>query len=93
LGSFSRSLGQLAALLERWDDAERHFQDAIEMNTRMGFHPWVALTQLNYAQMLLARDGPADREKARELLAEALAAAERMGMAKVASDSRALLSA
>jgi len=90
-GSVSRSLAQLATVLERWEDAERHFDDAIAMNTRMGFRPWVATTQLNYGDMLLRRDGPGDREKARALLEHALAAAEEMGMAKVAADCRALL--
>jgi tetratricopeptide (TPR) repeat protein len=91
VGSASRSLGQLATVLERWEDAERHFEDAIEMNTRMGFRPWVAMTQLNYAQMHLARDGPGDREKARDLLQLALAFAREVGMAKVQSDAERLL--
>jgi len=91
VGSVSLSLGQLATVLQRWQDAERHFEHAIEMNARMGFSPWVAMTQLSYGQMLLRRGAPDDHEKARALLGEALEAAERMGMAKVASDCRALL--
>ena len=63
------------------------------MNSRMGARPWVARTQLNYAQMLLVRGEPGDREKARGLLQEALGAARRMGMVKVAIDCKALLSA
>jgi hypothetical protein len=57
----------------------------------MGARPSVARTQFNYAQMLLARGGPGDREKARSLLQEALGAAQQMGMVKVASDCEALL--
>jgi tetratricopeptide (TPR) repeat protein len=89
-GAASRSLGLLATVLERWEEAERHFRDAIEMNTRMGFRPWVAMTQLNFAQMLMRRNAAPDRERAEALLREALAAAEEMGMAKVAADCRAL---
>jgi class 3 adenylate cyclase/tetratricopeptide (TPR) repeat protein len=91
LGSSSRPLGLLAAALHRWDEAERHFADALAMNSKMGARPWVARTQLNYAQMLLARGGPGDREKARSLLQEALGAARQMGMVEVASDCEALL--
>jgi tetratricopeptide (TPR) repeat protein len=91
LGSSSRPLGLLAAALHRWDEAERHFAEALAMNSRMGARPWVARTQFNYAQMLLARSEPADHEKARGLLQEALGAAQQMGMVKVASDCEALL--
>jgi class 3 adenylate cyclase/tetratricopeptide (TPR) repeat protein len=90
-GSSSRPLGLLAAALHRWDEAERHFADALAMNARMGARPWVARTQLNYAQMLLARGGPGDQEKARGLLQEALDAAHKIGLVKLASDCEALL--
>jgi class 3 adenylate cyclase/tetratricopeptide (TPR) repeat protein len=93
LGSSSRPLGLLAAALHRWDEAERHFADALAMNSRMGARAWVARTQLNYAQMLLARGEPADREKARGLLQEALDAARQMGLVKLAGDCEALLPA
>jgi hypothetical protein len=33
-GALSRYLGALATTLERWDDAARHFEDAIAMNAR-----------------------------------------------------------
>jgi class 3 adenylate cyclase/tetratricopeptide (TPR) repeat protein len=92
-GSSSRPLGLLAAALHRWDEAESHFADALAMNSKMGARPWVARTQLNYAQMLLARGEPGDREKARGLLQQALAGAQRMGMLKLASDCEALLAA
>ncbi len=83
LGSASRHLGLLATTMRRWDDAERHFSDALEMNTRMGARPWVAWTQHDYARMLLARRRAADRAKALELLTEALAAARDMGMVRL----------
>ena len=67
-GSAGRYLGLLAATMERWDAAERHFEDAIAMNARMGVRPWLARTQHDYAHMLLARGGPGDRERATALL-------------------------
>ena len=91
LGSSSRPLGLLAAALHRWDEAERHFTDALAMNSKMGARPWVARTQFNYAQMLLARAEPGDREKARSLLQQAVGAARQMGMVKVTRDCEALL--
>jgi class 3 adenylate cyclase/tetratricopeptide (TPR) repeat protein len=93
LGSSSRPLGLLAAALHRWDEAERHFADALAMNSRMGARPWVARTQFNYAQMLLAREEPGDREKARGLLQEALGAAQQMELVKLARDCEGLLPA
>ena len=39
LGSVSRGLGILATMMSDWDTAERHFEDALEMNTRIGCAP------------------------------------------------------
>ncbi|MEE8346318.1 MAG: protein kinase [Dehalococcoidia bacterium] len=80
LGSVSQYLGLLATTMERWDEAARHFEDALGMNARMGARPWVAHTQDEYADMLLRRDEPGDREKALELLAQALDTAQELGM-------------
>ncbi|KKK82898.1 hypothetical protein LCGC14_2798790, partial [marine sediment metagenome] len=89
-GSASRPLGQLAATMERWEEAEEHFQDALDMNTKMGARPWVAQTQHDYASMLLARDEPGDREKALELLTQALDAAQELGMKTLVERALAL---
>lgn len=80
VGAVDRYLGLLAELLGRVDDAERHFEDAIALNQRMGARPWVAHCQHDLADLLLSRDGPRDREKALILLREALIAAEEIGM-------------
>ncbi len=90
-GSASNPLGKLATTLGRFNDAERHFEDAIAMNRKLRAPTWVAEAQLGYARMLRKRDGAGDGERARELLDEALAAAREIGMAKVASDCEALL--
>ena len=79
-GALSRYLGALATSLRRWDEAERHFEDALAMNTRMEAPPWLAHTQHQYAAMLLLRNRPGDRERAVELLHNALAAARQLGM-------------
>jgi hypothetical protein len=54
-GSVSRSLGQLAAVLGRFEDGERHFTDALAVHTGMGANVWVAHTQHDYAAMLVRR--------------------------------------
>jgi DNA-binding SARP family transcriptional activator/tetratricopeptide (TPR) repeat protein len=82
MGSVARYLGLLATTMECWDDAERHFSDALEMNERIGSPPWLAHTQDDYARMLLARAAPGDREQALVLLGAALATYRRLGMGR-----------
>ncbi len=79
-GSAARPLGMLAATLERWDEAEELFQEALEMNTRIGARPYVGRTQSDHARMLLARGGPGDKERAIRLLSEALDIFQEIGM-------------
>jgi tetratricopeptide (TPR) repeat protein len=67
------------------DEAERHFEDALAMNASMGGRPWLAHTQHDYAQMLLHRDSPGDRERAQELLDQALATYRELGMESYAA--------
>jgi len=84
-GSASRSLGILATTGRRWAVAERHFEDALEMNARMRAVPWLARTQQDYAQMLRARGGSRDAERAEQLSEAALALYREMGMAPSAA--------
>jgi len=89
-GSASRHLGLLATTMERWDEAEKHFEDALEMNAKMGARPRVAHTQYDYADLLARRDEPGDREKALELVSAALNAAQEMGMKALVEKALAL---
>jgi tetratricopeptide (TPR) repeat protein len=79
-GAASRFLGQLAATMGRWQEAESHFDQALAMNGRMGAKPWLAHTQFQYARMLLARSAPPDVERARILLDDAWTIARQLGM-------------
>ncbi len=79
-GATHRLLGLLATTLEHWDDAERHFEDALEMNTRMGAGRMLGWTYLQYADMLHRRDASGDRENALSLLSKCLDLAERLGL-------------
>jgi tetratricopeptide (TPR) repeat protein len=80
IGSASRYLGLLAMLLGRFDDANRHFETAIDANEKMGARPWLALAQEEFARMLLERGGPGDREKALTLLDAAVTTYRDLGM-------------
>jgi class 3 adenylate cyclase len=79
-GSASAPLGELAAALGRYEDAERHFDDALRMNVALEAPPLVAETRMRYAAMLADRDRPGDRERALELIAESLDTAQELGM-------------
>ncbi len=90
LDSVSRSLGILATLQGRFEDAARHFQEALRMNERMGARPSVAHTQEDYARMLLRRNANGDREHADELLSRAQATYHELGMQDEVAQAAAL---
>jgi tetratricopeptide (TPR) repeat protein len=79
-GAVSRYLGLLATTISNWQAAERHFEDALQLNIRLGARPWLAHTQHQYAEMLLARGQAGDRDKAMVLLDEALKTARELQM-------------
>jgi DNA-binding winged helix-turn-helix (wHTH) protein/tetratricopeptide (TPR) repeat protein len=91
LGPAARVLGSLAALLERWDEAEAHFSRALELSQSLGSPSWAARTRLDFARALLRRGRPEDRARAKQLLCDA-SEAEALGMARVAVEARALAS-
>jgi tetratricopeptide (TPR) repeat protein len=88
-GSVSRYLGMLATTTSRWEKAALHFEDALATNASMGVRPWVALTQEDYARMLMERDLPGDSEKARDLLAQAVKTYKDVGMKGYAAGAAA----
>jgi uncharacterized protein HemY len=85
VGAASRFLGQLAATMGHWQVAEEHFEEALEMNSRMDARPWLAHTQYQYAHMLLARSAAGDIERARRLLDEAETSSRQLGMRSLES--------
>ena len=64
--------------MERWDDAERHFEQALEVNERTRARPWVARTKHAYGQMLSASG---DSQRGGALVSEAQASFRDLGMA------------
>jgi class 3 adenylate cyclase len=90
VGSASRTLGMMATLMERYGDAEHHFEYALAFDQKMKAPPWVAHTEYSYAKMLIARDAPGDKAKALALLQHALDTAQELGMAKIIERGLAL---
>ena len=89
LDSVSRPLGTLANLQGRFDEATHHFQQALQMNHRMGARPFVARTHEEHARMLLRRNARGDRTQAEELLARARAIYRELGMQEAAKHTAA----
>ncbi len=92
VGSISAALTLLAITMRRWEEADRHSEEAIEMNTQMNAKTFAAQSRYVYAASLLARGGSGNRKKAMELLNQALAAAEEIGMKWLAEKARVGLS-
>ena len=86
-GAIARGLGVLAAQLQRFDEAERHFEDAIETERAMGARPWLAHAQHGLGAALLERG---DDARARAVLDEAIAAYRELGMETWAARAAAL---
>ena len=90
LGAADRLLGLLAATLRQWDDAQRHFEAALDFDLRSGGRPWLPRTRCDFAQMLLQRGAAGDRERASSLLDAALDEARALGLAALVEQADAL---
>lgn len=83
VGAVAWALGALAAALERWDDAERHYDATLRLHRAMGARPFLARALVDYAAALRRRGHPADRERIRVLLDEAERLGRELGMQMV----------
>ncbi len=90
IGPVSHYLGRLASTMSRWEDAERHFEEALATNGQIGARPWLAETQEHYARMLSARGEPGESERALELIRRALDGYRRLGMDAFAAEATRL---
>jgi class 3 adenylate cyclase len=89
-GSVARPLGRLAGLLGRFAEAEAHFEAALAANQRLGARPLAAQTEAEWAELLLQRGGPGDRERATALVHRALETARELGMKALVERALAL---
>jgi tetratricopeptide (TPR) repeat protein len=79
-GCASRYLGLLATLLQHWDAAETHFEQALEVERRMRARPFEAYALRDYAALLEARREPGDTTAARRHRASAQQIASEIGL-------------
>jgi DNA-binding SARP family transcriptional activator len=82
LGPVARYLGILAATTDHLDEAEKHFTTALEICERINAQPWLAHTQHDYAQTLLAHNDREDQQRAAQLITEASATYRDLRMAE-----------
>ena len=87
-GPVATCLGMLATVVERWDEAEHHFEDALRLAAGLASPPFIAQVQVAYAGMLLRKG---TRGRGLELAARALTAADSMGMVELADQAHTLL--
>ena len=86
----AHALGRLATALGRYDDAERHFGVACEITTRVRAPVLLAMTQVEWAALLLERESD-DLTRARGLVGAALKTATRCGAAGLERRARELI--
>jgi len=91
-GPVSHSLGTLATLLKKYEEAETYFQRALSQLQRLRAAPWVAFTKVSFGQMLLERDTPGGQEIARQELVAAASMAKSLGLAGVERKAMRVLS-
>ncbi len=89
-GSASRFLGLAATACGNWDAADRHFLTATRRNEQIGSAPLVARARVDHAGMLLRQGDRARSGDIEDLLAEATAVAEPMGMVDVCRRAKRL---
>ena len=90
-GSLARHLGLVCHGLGRWDEAETHFQVALDANRAAEAPVLVAHTRRHYSALLRARGGDGDWERAIDLLAEAAAVYRRLEIERLAEEAEAVL--
>ncbi len=79
-GCASRHLGLLAAVRERWTEAEAHFAVALEVEERMEARAFEAALRADWARLLEARDESGDAEAARAQRERVGALADELGL-------------
>jgi DNA-binding winged helix-turn-helix (wHTH) protein/tetratricopeptide (TPR) repeat protein len=89
-GAVDHHLGVLAAALGDADLGDDHFVAARALHRQLRSPLWVAHTQREQARALWKRGTPGDREQARGLQGDALAAYERLDLPHRAAQARAL---
>jgi class 3 adenylate cyclase/tetratricopeptide (TPR) repeat protein len=75
-----RILGGVAAVEQRWQAADAHFQTAVDVATRVGARPELGRTYLDHARMLYREDADRNRARAADLVGRAFGIFTDLGM-------------
>ncbi|HTJ76772.1 MAG TPA: hypothetical protein VL337_15560 [Acidimicrobiales bacterium] len=90
-GALGRHLGQLCHVLDRWDEAEPHFERALHDNLAAGAPVFVAHTRRQYSALLRVRGEEGDWDRAITLLADAADVYRRLEIDRLADEAEAVL--
>ena len=94
-GTFAWVLGTLAAILEQYEESERHFATAAAIDEHLGAPVFLAHARSGWARAPIARGRPEDLERAQPMLEQAEKVAGRLGAGRITREvevSRAALS-
>ncbi|APR85162.1 transcriptional regulator [Minicystis rosea] len=80
LGPVSHWLGVAATALARYEDAERHLEEALSTSRALGTAPFEVKAKLALAEMYARRGAQGDEARARSLAKEAKSAAAQLGL-------------
>jgi class 3 adenylate cyclase len=83
-------LGRLAAAQGKLDEAAAHYATAAEVDEGMGARPYLAITLVEHADVLLKRGKPGDAAEALRMLDRALELARTLGMTPTAERAVAM---
>ena len=78
-GSVDPALGQLAATLERYEQAEAHFAAGAQLEQRLGARLFLARTHVRWGPQTRSRGRPEDLQRVQPMLDEAEETCERLG--------------
>jgi tetratricopeptide (TPR) repeat protein len=90
LGALDRSLGQLAATLQRWDEAQEHYQRGIALEEGLRATALVARSKYWNARMHLRRRLPDDVARGHTLLDDVVQITRAIGMPVLEVQARSL---
>jgi DNA-binding CsgD family transcriptional regulator len=80
IGCVDRLVGLFSHTMGNADQAVIHFEGALTFCRKAGYRPELAWSLCDYADTLLQRNSPGDRDKARSLLEELLNISSELGM-------------
>jgi hypothetical protein len=90
-GSVARPLGLVLGAAGHLDAADEALAEAAAVHERIDAPIELARTRVDWARVMVIRDRPGDRDRARQLLGLALSTAETLGLATIKRRAQSLL--